>query len=439
MSWSDTMTKKTKWSVAWVLALGLAAGGVGVGCSDDGGDKSATQQPDASGEDTTSGDDVQAPDDAHSPDDASPGDDTADGTGGDDAELPSRMGWGPQPILFTTGNVVTADGVCFDFDEAVALDCTSGVADWDLMFDVDVARREFNIWTNGGVKGAADGKGVSFGPLAKEEYDQFPRGEVIPGWFPDFYGGIFADFTWYDYDVYGSHDITVNGRVYVVDTGADKFKVQLISYYGPGGASAMVTMRYAKLGETDYGEVTLDATAGGFGANDPRSRAAYFDLDTGTVVDINDEEAKANAVWDISVKRYEVKLNGGDVGPGGVTGAIADKRAHLYDADGLPVRTKFDAIDDDDMLAAFEAVDSDDGLTYVSDRGQPYIIGDGGVKSWFGVNPPPPIPPTFFARSENWWAVRSSAGDSYMLFHVTSVDYSDFNFTIEGYVQPRQP
>lgn len=434
MRQSDMMTRKTGWSVAWVLALGLAAGGALVGCSDDGDKNPAQQKPDAGGEDVAPGGDaIDSPD-------AKPGDDTTDANGGEDAEtLPPRHGWGPEPITFTTGNVVTAGGVCLDFDVAAAVDCAGGVADWDLMFDVDVARRAFNIWTNGGVRGAADGKGASFGPLARQEYDQFPRGEVIPGWFPDFYGGVFADFTWYDYDVYGSHDITVNGRVYVIDTGANKFKVQLVSYYGPGGASAMVTMRYAKLGEAEHKEVTLDATAGGFGANDPRSRAAYFDFDSDTVVDISDEDAKANAVWDISVKRYEVKLNGGDVGPGGVSGAIADTRGHLYDADSQPIRAKFDAINDADMLAAFEAVDSDAGLTYVTDRGQPYIIGDAGVKSWFGVNPPPPVPPTFFARPENWWAVRSSTGDSYMLFHVTGVEYSDFNFTIEGYVQPRQP
>lgn len=425
--------------IRWLLPLWVAAALAAGGCSDDKNNEHGDHEP----PDVTEADTL---DDTSSPSQ----DDVSQPTGDPDivepdTQQPDTQEPQPQPqpefasesIRFEANNVVEAGGVCFDFDAPEQVDCEGDVARWDLMFEVDVQSRAFNIWTNGGVKG--NGDGAAFGPLSAEEMAQFSAGEQIPGWFSDYFGGVFADSPWYAYDVLGSHDISANGRVYVVDTGTDKYKVQLVSYYGAGGASGQVSVRYVKLGETDTQLVVLDARAGGFGASadDPNNHAAYFDFDAGAVVDINDEEARTNTEWDIAIKRYDVTLNGGASGPGAVRGALADPRDAMYDEHEQPVRAAFVSQTEEEMLAAFDAVTSDDGLVYVTDSGQPYLNGDGGPTSWFGVNPPPPMPPTFYAREENWWVIRSASADSYMKLHVVDVDYASFSFAIEGYVQPR--
>lgn len=368
--------------------------------------------------------------------DRSEADASAD-TSTNDASAPASPVFGADKLTFTA-EVGTGPGVCFDFDSAAALDCEAGADSWDLMFEVDATNHAYNLWTNGGVKGS--GKGASFGPISQAEADAILSSKDVPGWFPDYLGGIFADSPWYAYDVMGTHDVTANGRVYVVDTGTDSYRVQLTSYYGAGGTSGKVTLRYGKLSETTYEEVVLDATAGGFGtpAGSPADRAAYFDLDGKAVVAISDAEARAsNQVWDIGIKRYNVTLNGGASGPGNVKGAIADAREDLYDASGEPIKAKFEAITAESMQSAFEAVVDAAGLTFKADRGNTYISNDGSDKSWFGVQPPPPTPPVFFARPENWWIVRSAGGDSYAKVHVTDVVSSSRSFTVELFVQPK--
>lgn len=423
------------WFASLLASLVMVVGA----CSDDDDSKNAT--PDAADADSgiPTDPDAGGQDDASTSDDAGTTPDASDpGDAGTDAGDAAPAG----PVFSTTKLTFTAEvgagpGVCYDIDTAAAVDCATGAGTWDLMFEVDAVNHSYNIWTAGGVKGT--GQGASFGPVPQATIDAMASSKDVPGWFADYFGGVFVEFPWYEYDVLGTHDVSANGRVYVVDTGTDKYKVQLTSYYGEGGASGMVTLRYGKLSESTYDQVVLDATAGGFGAppGSPSNKAAYFDLDAKAIVAIDDTEAKANAVWDIAVKRFNVTLNGGASGPGTVKAAVADKREALYDAGGKPIKAQFQAITPQGLKDAFEAVTTDTGLTYKLDKANPYILNDGSDKGWFGVNPPPPMPPTFFARPENWWAIRSAGGDSYAKFHVTKVDSATRAFTIELFVQPK--
>ena len=64
---------------------------------------------------------------------------------------------------------------------------------------------------------------------------------------------------------------------------------------------------------------TVDASAGGIDM-EATSPFVYLDL-TGseaTAVDINDVQSFSDATWDIALKRYVIRANGGDSGPGGV-------------------------------------------------------------------------------------------------------------------------
>lgn len=69
------------------------------------------------------------------------------------------------------------------------------------------------------------------------------------------------------------------------------------------------------------GQVTtaqVDASAGGsmMAMSQPY---VYLDLIAGKRVDISDVASRTSKDWDIALKRYVIKVNGGDSGPGGIT------------------------------------------------------------------------------------------------------------------------
>jgi HmuY protein len=65
---------------------------------------------------------------------------------------------------------------------------------------------------------------------------------------------------------------------------------------------------------------TIDATAGGTAAA-ADNPYVYLDLASGTKVAISDIGALSSPDWHVAIKRSSWKLNGGDSGPGHVTGA----------------------------------------------------------------------------------------------------------------------
>lgn len=69
---------------------------------------------------------------------------------------------------------------------------------------------------------------------------------------------------------------------------------------------------------TTAGDVTsgtIDATAGGVD-NAADNSYIYVDLRAGTKVAINDLEARMSTNWDIALKRFSLRTNSGDSGPG---------------------------------------------------------------------------------------------------------------------------
>jgi len=69
--------------------------------------------------------------------------------------------------------------------------------------------------------------------------------------------------------------------------------------------------------ETNGSELTLyvDASAGGIGMQD-ENPWVYVELGSGTRVDISDIEALESADWDLGIKRFILRSNSGDSGPG---------------------------------------------------------------------------------------------------------------------------
>lgn len=89
----------------------------------------------------------------------------------------------------------------------------------------------------------------------------------------------------------------------------------------------------------------IDATAGGSMAFD-KNPFIYVDLIKRTKVDLNDVQAQTSKEWDLAFKRWQIKINSGDSGPGGVTVArVAGKslsEVTTAPADNYSADTYFD-------------------------------------------------------------------------------------------------
>jgi hypothetical protein len=78
----------------------------------------------------------------------------------------------------------------------------------------------------------------------------------------------------------------------------------------------------------------IDATAGGSMAYD-QNPFVYLDLIGGKKVAVTDVQAPESGDWDIAFKRWQIKLNGGDSGPGGVGVAVVEGKT-LADVGSAP-------------------------------------------------------------------------------------------------------
>lgn len=152
------------------------------------------------------------------------------------------------PTAWTAAIGASGGSKCFDIDSAAEVNCAS--PGWDIK--VEVAGRDWKIWTNGGVSGS--GGGGAFGPFDTAAIAAYASGTVNPGgvditgmYRQDSAGGLFKDNTWYAYNILKVSPPVLwpNYRVYVIDTGSGFFKLQLLSYYDQAGVSGNYTVRYA--------------------------------------------------------------------------------------------------------------------------------------------------------------------------------------------------
>lgn len=130
---------------------------------------------------------------------------------------------------------LSAGPVRFDFEAGT----TAGDAAWDLAFE------GYSIRVNGGVSGTGGTGAV----LADEAFDEMADAGDAPAeiYRGDAFGGVFAAYPWYRYNLQGNHQIWPTYDVYLIRRGETVWKVQLIGYYDAGGNSRRITLRYGKL------------------------------------------------------------------------------------------------------------------------------------------------------------------------------------------------
>lgn len=174
-----------------------------------------------------------------------------------------------QSAFSTTATTVTlqipyAGGAkCYDFDAGAETNCAGSA--WDVKAEYDAVARLYNLWTNGGVSTATGGKGAAFGKIAQADIAGYADGTRAPGgadinnlYTADKAGGVFVDKSWYAYSLQNDNKLYPNYRVYALNSGAAKYKLQVLSYYNAGGASGWITLRHAPVAaKTTTVNVTL--------------------------------------------------------------------------------------------------------------------------------------------------------------------------------------
>lgn len=324
------------------------------------------------------------------------------------------------------------DAICFDIDAGEETSCDDS-STWDLKFDSDM-----KLWTNGGVSGS--GAGAALGLLSWTDLLSWTSATVDPSsgtdvssvYIEDSAGGVFTDSLWYAYDLEGTHLLYPNDRVYLIsdnpsDDTAAEYALQVIGYYGGDGGttSGYPRLRWINRSAPDtVNTQTYDAT--------DSDAWVYISLATGEVLDLDDTTAQDSTAWDIAVRRYEVKLNGGASGPGSVAGYLGYTPEGLYDDDGTAVTDAFLALDPDDTLAylSTEAMSEPaSSRSWISDSTSSVLNPDytGSYPGtldygWFLYDPT-----THFISADTDAAalLRSGSGASYARFHLTSIDYAD--------------
>jgi hypothetical protein len=147
----------------------------------------------------------------------------------------------------------------------------------------------------------------------------------------------------------------------------------------------------------------------------------YYDLDAGATVDLTDDEAEENSVWDIAFERTKVYLNTHTDNV--VTSYFTDVNSDFYDENGDPVVDTFLNADADSELDDYLGVTSADipaDDSYIGDT-QESVIGD----KFYNYDSTTHV---VTANDEIYFIVDSD--DAYTKFRVT--DLSTDGYTISS-------
>ena len=155
--------------------------------------------------------------------------------------------------------------------------------------------------------------------------------------------------------------------------------------------------------ETDFSYNTATINASSY------TDTVYYDLNTASVVTVNDE-------WDVSFKRTSISLNQGKLS------AIADGQSEKFDNDNAPIA---DAIVN--ATAATELGDFQETNAIEANYISSDIIAAIQASDLYTYNGsmPPYDDHGFSAQSNNWYYLTSAEGDSYAQMNVSSFDKSN--------------
>lgn len=131
----------------------------------------------------------------------------------------------------------------------VYVDLTTGgvttASNWDIQLS------GWTIRVNSGVSGSGTFRALLDTRTAYEDItDSYASVVPAQAFSADAFTGVFRSQPWYRYNLTGTdNQIWPTFNVYLVRRAGALFKVQVINYYGPGGASRQITLRYQRLAD----------------------------------------------------------------------------------------------------------------------------------------------------------------------------------------------
>jgi hypothetical protein len=131
--------------------------------------------------------------------------------------------------------------------DPVYVDLTTGAvtsaSNWDLQFS------GWTIRVNSGVSGSGTVRAVLDATTAYDDITHtYAAMAPAQAYSTDAFRGVFGTKPWYRYNLTGTdHQMWPTFNVYLVRRGDVLFKVQLVNYYGPTGATRQITLRYQRL------------------------------------------------------------------------------------------------------------------------------------------------------------------------------------------------
>ena len=173
--------------------------------------------------------------------------------------------------------------------------------------------------------------------------------------------------------------------------------------------------------DTPEGDTPADVSAyAALDAASDTTQAAKLDLASGQTV--------ADESWQVAYQKYVgFKLNGGISGTGNVEGCIANQYTALFDDDGNPVQSEFEALTLDTTTEAFEAVNKASCTDFSQDTLKTVI----NLSDWLSADYSSGAP-VYSALDEpqNGWIIKSASADAatgshaYARVKIKSVDVS---------------
>lgn len=341
-----------------------------------------------------------------------------------------------QSVQWTVEVPAQGEAVCFDFDTGTQnADCTG--ASWDLMLATPAGGRGGvpSLFTNSGVSGSGRG-GAYLGPFdhtweqlqafVDATHDPEMGGAELPAqvYSADRMDSAFAGDNMigsaiFEYALGGEdHYLYPNMRTVLIEADGTVYALQVTGYYGgaDGTTSGHPAFRWI---DRTHGAAVREAQV------DASRGTAYFNLQTGQQV------ADASGNWHIAFYRYNVQLNGGDSGTGGVRGAAGPVPDGLYDGDGQPVN---DAFRDANLgayalaLLSSAPVPAADARDWKTDAKSSVLNpawrraqGDFDF-GWYRYSMQNHM---LTATPENGSLVRGGEGNSYARVHLTEIRYAD--------------
>ncbi len=151
----------------------------------------------------------------------------------------------------------------------------------------------------------------------------------------------------------------------------------------------------------DVVTLTVDATS--------RDAFVYVDLDNAEVLDASSADSSD---WELALRRFVIRTNGGTSGPGSVQAGLA------FDPPGLYA-------DDEPLLDGFLALDESEALDWLTSELEPASLSSDAVEGvfaddWYDYDPATGVAS---ANSDVGWVIRGGEGTSYARVRLTELDF----------------